>query len=565
MKKICIVLLVFILGCSKDATEAIPPINKYNLTVVSSLGGTVSSSGGKYNEGQSLSISAIPEANYEFTGWSGDVTGDENPLTISVDRNLTFTANFSIVKYLLDVDVVGQGNVNQQILSPNKTTPTEYDGGTPVGLEAIADDNWLFYTWSGSSTSTEAEIELVIESSQSITATFEEQLNLSAVDISARVGRWKIRKPKTRASKTTALLNQAARDVCEIYEIIFRSDGTFTMVSAVGTNSGSYIYEEGTTISLTQAGQAYARYEDVVMTNSYISFRLILGACDQSISGDKDYTYNEADDPITGTVTETTTTTTTTTVSCTISGGLSSGPVSQTVNTGYEISQVSFTFSNSCSETFSITSTGLPPGISIMEFVNEGGIDVQGTVSEDASGIYDYSITASNSSSVYTVTGTIEVENTSTECTSASLNVLEGVLDQTISEGNPIQTIRIQLDTDCPDNDNGVPLNSAGDNFPNGVSYSFDGVNNQVIISGTPTTVGTHTYTLIYYNGETINSSTVSTSISGTIVVSGLSTNTNSSTNSAVYFENGICKCPNATEGETAIISETTYTVVDNS
>ena len=505
---------------------------------MSSLGGTVSSSGGKYNEGQSLSISAIPEANYEFTGWSGDVTGDENPLTISVDRNLTFTANFSIVKYLLDVDVVGQGNVNQQILSPNKTTPTEYDGGTPVGLEAIADDNWLFYTWSGSSTSTEAEIELVIESSQSITATFEEQLNLSAVDISARVGRWKIRKPKTRASKTTALLNQAAMDVCEIYEIIFRSDGTFTMVSAVGTNSGSYIYEEGTSISLTQAGQAYARYEDVVMTNSYISFRLILGACDQSISGDKDYTYNEADDPITGTVTETTTTTTTTSVSCTISGGLSSGPVSQTVNAGYEISQVSFTFSNSCSETFSITSTGLPPGISIMEFVNEGGIDVQGTVSEDASGIYDYSITASNSLSAYTVTGTIEVENTSTECNSASLNVLEGVLDQTISEGNPIQTIRIQLDTDCPDNDNGVPLNSAGDNFPNGVSYSFDGVNNQVIISGTPTTVGTHTYTLIYYNGETINSSTVSTSISGTIVVSGLSTNTNSSTNSAVYFEN---------------------------
>ncbi len=31
-----------------------------------------------------------------------------------------------------------------------------------------------------------------------------------------------------------------------------------------------------------------------------------------------------------------------------------------------------------------------------------------------------------------------------------------------------------------------------------------------------------------------------------------------------IYFENGTCKCPNATVGDTATISGTTYTVVDN-
>tara|TARA_B110000008_G_scaffold81327_1_gene83028 strand:- start:389 stop:682 length:294 start_codon:yes stop_codon:yes gene_type:complete len=31
-----------------------------------------------------------------------------------------------------------------------------------------------------------------------------------------------------------------------------------------------------------------------------------------------------------------------------------------------------------------------------------------------------------------------------------------------------------------------------------------------------------------------------------------------------IYFENGICKCPDASVGDTAVISGVTYTVVDN-
>ena len=37
------------------------------------------------------------------------------------------------------------------------------------------------------------------------------------------------------------------------------------------------------------------------------------------------------------------------------------------------------------------------------------------------------------------------------------------------------------------------------------------------------------------------------------------------STNSNIYFDNGTCKCPNASVGDTATISGTLYTVVDNS
>ena len=157
------------------------------------------------------------------------------------------------------------------------------------------------------------------------------------------------------------------------------------------------------------------------------------------------------------------------------------------------------------------------------------------------------------------------VINPAQGCTYASLNVITGSLNQNTIQGDAIETINIQLDTDCVDNDNNTPLNSSSEGLPNGVTYSFDGASNIVIVSGTPTAVGTFNYIIEYYNGQTIGSSTVSASIGGTIAVIPDSTSSTSTTNSGnIYFENGTCKCPNASVGETAEIEGTTYTAVDN-
>ena len=37
------------------------------------------------------------------------------------------------------------------------------------------------------------------------------------------------------------------------------------------------------------------------------------------------------------------------------------------------------------------------------------------------------------------------------------------------------------------------------------------------------------------------------------------------STSKKIYFENGTCKCPDASPGDTEVINQVTYTVVDNS
>ena len=62
--------------------------------------------------------------------------------------------------------------------------------------------------------------------------------------------------------------------------------------------------------------------------------------------------------------------------------------------------------------------------------------------------------------------------------------------------------------------------------------------------------------------GITTSNSSTSITVSGSIFVVVSST---TSTNSNIYFDNGTCNCPNASVGDTATISGTLYTVVDNS
>ena len=68
---------------------------------------------------------------------------------------------------------------------------------------------------------------------------------------------------------------------------------------------------------------------------------------------------------------------------------------------------MAFEFSTNCSDSLVVSTSGLPPGITINEGFDECCVDVQGNPSENASGTYVYSITVSNSASSYTVTGTM--------------------------------------------------------------------------------------------------------------------------------------------------------------
>ena len=99
MKKLLSLLSVFaiVLSCSSDetATPVTPPpapIVKYTITLSAGEGGTVSTTGGEYEAGQTVNVTATPQGEYVFTSWSDGNT--DSTRTITVSSNTTLTANF---------------------------------------------------------------------------------------------------------------------------------------------------------------------------------------------------------------------------------------------------------------------------------------------------------------------------------------------------------------------------------------------------------------------------------------------------------------------------------------
>ncbi|MGC6413540.1 MAG: VCBS repeat-containing protein [Bacteroidia bacterium] len=94
-------LISLAFGCSSpieedfETTPPAQPVTEYTLTVSTEDGGTVDSSGGTYESGSDVTITAIPNDEYVFSGWSNGST--ENPLTLTINSNLSISANFTAI------------------------------------------------------------------------------------------------------------------------------------------------------------------------------------------------------------------------------------------------------------------------------------------------------------------------------------------------------------------------------------------------------------------------------------------------------------------------------------
>ena len=64
-----------------------------------------------YSFGDVVPLTATPGAGWSFSGWSGDLTGSVNPVTITLNGNKTVTATFTQNTYTLTVNTVGSGSV----------------------------------------------------------------------------------------------------------------------------------------------------------------------------------------------------------------------------------------------------------------------------------------------------------------------------------------------------------------------------------------------------------------------------------------------------------------------
>jgi uncharacterized repeat protein (TIGR02543 family) len=122
--------------------EDVPSPQAFTLSVGAAGSGTVqrNPSQGTYPCGTTVTLTAVPAAGWAFTGWSGDLTGTQNPATVSMTRDKAITAQFAAnvppqVFNLLVVPGDTWARVSWQTNEPATTTvpyglTTSYGAGT---------------------------------------------------------------------------------------------------------------------------------------------------------------------------------------------------------------------------------------------------------------------------------------------------------------------------------------------------------------------------------------------------------------------------------------------------
>jgi len=147
----------------------------YDLTVnvePVEAGEVILSEEGPYKEDMEVTLTATPADGYVFDHWSGDFSGDTNPVTITMDSDKPVTAHFTPVTYTLTVIVsASKSDAATVDIYPDLAS---YEPGTKVTLTvSLNSDNYEFLGWQvymGPSLGTDNPITITMDSFKTIYA-----------------------------------------------------------------------------------------------------------------------------------------------------------------------------------------------------------------------------------------------------------------------------------------------------------------------------------------------------------------------------------------------------------
>jgi len=117
--------------------------NPVQIIMTNKGNGNASPSTGSICPGEVIFTATPHDEAHHFDGWSGDITGNENPKTVNVTTDLNVTALFSINKYSLTVDVDNNSHGSVKI-SPDQPF---YEHGSLVSLIAVSSEGYSFDSW----------------------------------------------------------------------------------------------------------------------------------------------------------------------------------------------------------------------------------------------------------------------------------------------------------------------------------------------------------------------------------------------------------------------------------
>lgn len=163
----------------------------------------------------------VPE-HFIFTGWTGDLSGSENPLTFRIQKNMVIGALVTInpldppTQYTLSINQVTGANITVQ------PSQEQYYSGTTLTASLSLESGYQFEGWSGDITGTVNPISFVISKNM--------QLSASVTEINI---------PPVLHNVSTVTQFKTALNVMNPGDTILVADGNYNMGSVKVTRGGS--------------------------------------------------------------------------------------------------------------------------------------------------------------------------------------------------------------------------------------------------------------------------------------------------------------------------------------
>lgn len=224
--------------------------NNYKLTVKAS-NGTVKKTpdSESYASDSKVTLVAEPSAGYVFKGWSGDASGSNASIEITMDKDKSVTAEFEkIPSDMFSVSVKVAGGSGSVKISNEEPY---YKTGTKVTLTAVPVKGVsVFKSWSGAGLSgSDLTATLTVGSSDAVvTATFEDTLVIDSIKVEAESYKSKVGDAiKTETSNGVTSIGYIESGFSTTYDVDIPKTGSYSMTFRVasGIDNSSFDAQVG--------------------------------------------------------------------------------------------------------------------------------------------------------------------------------------------------------------------------------------------------------------------------------------------------------------------------------
>ena len=159
---------IVVMDTSKSISANYVPLSNAVTLTTSAANGSISLNppGGIYTTGTVVTVTALPNAAYAFTNWSGDLTGSVNPTNITMTGNQSVTANFALLPTYTLTSSATNGSIT---FNPPGGI---YSSGMVVTVTATPNSGYQFDSWSGALNGSVNPTTITLNTNQSVTANF---------------------------------------------------------------------------------------------------------------------------------------------------------------------------------------------------------------------------------------------------------------------------------------------------------------------------------------------------------------------------------------------------------